>query len=324
MDRRKLHYIKELLNITLGFISDYRKYCKWNYSNPHLNEQFAYEARILRQTHVIEKGLSLSNIKLGFGQEKIKELLSLLDNYEKRGFPTDGMPYKNAIATLNAYMRKQKELGFDNEELYKTICGFAISEAELNESGVKHITLKELKKLEESSFPDFFNSRHSIRQFSTQKVSYNDIYKAVELARRAPTACNRQACKVYYYEDPLINKNIGQLIPGNSGFENQIQNYLVITANISSFYDSFERNQMYIEAGIFSLAVVQSLHYFNIASCILQNGETRKREKQIRKVCSNIPENEEIMLFIAIGYYKEEFDYAVSRRREVDQILVKK
>ena len=92
-------------------------------------------------------------------------------------------------------------------------------------------------------------------------------------------------------------------------------------AAISSFYDPFERNQLYVEGGIFACALVEALHYYGIASCILQNGERRNMQKQLRKVCSNIPQSEKIIMFIAIGYYKEEITYAVSNRKDVDEVL---
>ena len=172
------------------------------------------------------------------------------------------------------------------------------------------------------SFPEFFNSRHSMRQFSEEPIDIDMIKKAVRLAQKAPSACNRQACKVYLYENPEINKALGKLILGNNGFSEEVQNYLVVTADISAFYNSFERNQLYIEAGIFAMALIQALHYYGIASCALQNGEFTKKNKVFKKICGNIPENEKITIFIAIGLYKKEFNYAVSKRKNIDTVLV--
>ena len=45
---------------------------------------------------------------------------------------------------------------------------------------------------------NLFNTRHSIRQFGEDKVKIEDIKKAIELAQRAPSACNRQAVRVSY------------------------------------------------------------------------------------------------------------------------------
>lgn len=72
------------------------------------------------------------------------------------------------------------------------------------------------------------------------------------------------------------------------------------------------------------MALVQALHYYGVASCILQNGETPEKNTQFKQICDNIPENEKIALFIAIGYYKDEFNYAVSKRKNINDVLISK
>lgn len=139
---------------------------------------------------------------------------------------------------------------------------------------------------------------------------------------RAPSACNRQSYKAYFYKSKDINKKLGELIAGNTGFENEVKNYLVVTGDISAFYDSFERNQLYVDGGIFSLALVEALHYNGIASCILQNGEFKDKNIKFHEICGNIPPNEKIILFIAVGYYKEKFTFATSHRKTLDEMLI--
>lgn len=66
------------------------------------------------------------------------------------------------------------------------------------------------------------------------------------------------------------------MIAGNTGFDGEVQNYIVVTSDMSAFYDPFERNQVYVDGGIFTMALVEALHYYGIASCILQNGEYKE------------------------------------------------
>ena len=69
---------------------------------------------------------------------------------------------------------------------------------------------------------------------------------------------------------------------------------------------------------------MEALHYYGIGSCILQNGEYYKKNKKFKAICKNIPENERIILFIAIGNYKENFSYALSLRKNVDDVFIVK
>lgn len=176
-----------------------------------------------------------------------------------------------------------------------------------------------LKK--KQSFENFMLSRHSVRQFSDTDIDIENIRKAVDLAKYAPTACNRQAYQVYLYDSPKMTDQIGEFIAGNTGFASDVKRYLIITGFLSSFYDSFERNQVYVEAGIFIMSLVEALHNFGIASCVLQNGEHRKKQRKLKELCKEIGEDEKIIAFVAIGNYKDEVTYAVSNRKTVDEIL---
>ena len=51
------------------------------------------------------------------------------------------------------------------------------------------------------------------------------------------------------------------MIAGNTGFDGEVQNYIVVTSDMSAFYDPFERNQVYVDGGIFTMALVEALHY---------------------------------------------------------------
>lgn len=53
-------------------------------------------------------------------------------------------------------------------------------------------------------------------------------------------------------------------------------------------------------------------------------GNTIKKNRKFKDICKNIPENERIILFVAIGYYKDEFSYAVSLRKNVEDVFVVK
>ena len=83
-----------------------------------------------------------------------------------------------------------------------------------------------------------------------------------------------------------------------------------------------EKIAFIVDGGIFTMALVEALHYYGIASCILQNGEYKERNLKFKEICKNIPENEKIILFIAIGYYKDNFTYAVSHRKNLEDVLI--
>ena len=49
-----------------------------------------------------------------------------------------------------------------------------------------------------------------------------------------------------------------------------------------------------------------------------------KKNKKFKEICKNIPENERIILFVATGYYKNKFSYAMSLRKNVEDVFIVK
>lgn len=306
------------------FYQDYRHYKRWNYNNPKVISKIALESMMLRQAHMIEKGMSLSVPRRGFGQQKIETLFEMMENYVKTGFPTNSISFQNAIVVLDEYIEMQREIGYENPVIINKLDKYSKYRISGIESGITICNKENILDVINQPFPKFFESRHSVRQFDDKLVEVEDVKEAIKIAQRAPSACNRQASKVYMYTDKVINDQLGKLIAGNTGFEQEVRNYLVVTANVSAFYDSFERNQLYIEAGLFTMGLIQALHYKGIGSCILQNGEYYRKNKRFKNICKNIPESERIVLFIAIGYYKNEFTYAVSMRKDLEEVFIVK
>ena len=112
MIKSHIKRLKDQFSMISEFFHDYRDYERWNYNNPRVKTLGAQESKILRQTHIVEKGLSLSNPRKGFGQPKIDTLFSMLDKYISLGFDTSNIPFQNAIFVLNEYVRIQSAMGY--------------------------------------------------------------------------------------------------------------------------------------------------------------------------------------------------------------------
>lgn len=309
--------------IRRAYQNDCAEYSRWQYRNAAVKTQNALEAKILRQTHILEKGMSLSHPRERFGVQKACELLDFIDEFESLGYSVrESTPVTNAIGILDAYIAFHAERNFTPKEVVERFEKLKGCLPETNQPyGTVQIKRTDMEKEIHGEFPDFFRSRHSVRQFSDRPISREVIEEVVKLAMHAPSACNRQSCKVYFYSDRETNRKLGELIAGNTGFEDEAGHYLVVTSDMSAFYDAFERNQVYVDGGIFAMALSESLHYHGIANCILQNGEYAERNARFKAICGNIPENEKIILFIAIGYYKDEFSYATSHRKKLHEVL---
>ena len=232
----------------------------------------------------------------------------------------EDITFKNAINVLERYTEFQKKLGYSNDvlnaelEKYRNVLDPAYS------CGITEVNKEELLNKNKGDFKELFLNRHSVRQFSDMPVDYEKVRAAVKLAMKAPSACNRQTAKVYFIRDKEKNKKIGKIIPGNTGFESEVQNYLIVTSTRAGYTTAAERNQMYVDGALFAMSLILSLEYYGIASCALQGSESKRVVEPIKRL-AEISDEEVIVLYIAIGNFKDNFQVAVSKRKELSDVL---
>lgn len=171
----------------------------------HHEEKEQKLASVIMAYHVVEKGLSMPERRLGFGHDAVLELISLIRDYSEK-FPQDDQ-ILHAISVLDAYReihRKEKfNLRPDLQQALDSL--LADFPSAVHEKGHMEMTREQYYAHLESSFPEFSASRHSVRHFNGP-VSLEQIEQAVSLARNAPSACNRQHARVHCICDKEIRK----------------------------------------------------------------------------------------------------------------------
>jgi nitroreductase len=169
----------------------------------------------------------------------------------------------------------------------------------------------------------FAKSRHSIRNFDrNHRVSGSDVRRVIQLAAEStPSVCNRRPFRAYFFNDPDTIHQLLKLQNGNRGFGHTVPALLIVTTRRASFTGSGERNQRWIDGGLFAMTIVWVLHAYGIGSCFLNWSETHKKSSLCRRV-ADIPASEDIITFIAMGYPAEGCRRALSPSRPLNDILV--
>jgi nitroreductase len=311
------------LHIVLGYIYDINKFIKTTTSINAYDNKLKLEAILARQYHGIEKGFVMPKPRLGFGQPLIKELIkNVIIYYKKYGYTN---LVQIVLDTLNTYVNFHQDskniisdLIFDINELNNIV----IEKGQIITSsvGFKFITKDEyIKKATSFNFKEFSSSRCSIRDFAIGDIPINIIKKAVIIASEAPSACNRQAWKVHVFKgkrkETILNHQ-----NGNKGFRESIDTVLLITGLNTSFSHK-ERHGVWVDGGIFSMALIFAFHSQGIGSCALNTSYSLKEEKALRKTLNLNIEQEPIMM-LALGNIKPEFLVANSPRKLIDDILI--
>jgi len=327
--RFTLNKLKELVGKPLTFLRiitcyyyDICRYLKFSTTlrQPKTFEQS--EAKMIAHYHVIEKGLSLKDTRPGFGKECVKTLLELLENYINLNYSPEKESFKAAIDTLREYIsfnkRNEQDIS-DIESAFLTILK-RVNIPNEKLGGVIELTKNQILKNTKKNFKIFVTSRHSIRNFSKEEVDVNVLIDAIKIAQKSPSVCNRQTAKAYIIISSDLIKKVLSLQNGNRGFRHLVNKLIVITSDLQYFGSIGERNQAFMDSGMFSMSFLYALHYKDLGACPLNWCVKPNKDKILRGILK-IKESETIMLIIAIGHLPDKFNVTKSTRKNIDDII---
>lgn len=316
--RKIYHNQMNLIKSTYNYYVDYKSYNK--HSHVFKTDTFnKIESELILDYHSIEKGFLHENIRYRFAEDRVKRMLNNLEkiDYEVR----KSSQVSIALKVLADYyeVHKLNEISIENYfpfEIYNVIKARITYKDDI----VIKSNSEEYFENAQKSFPEFSNSRKSIRQFSQHLISIERIEQVLDLARNAPSVCNRQPCKVHFVQNKKIVDEILLLQGGLTGFSANVNQIMVLTCDRNYFFSVGERNQMYIDGGIFLMNLLYALHYNKIGACPANWGKEYQDDLSAQEILGLSP-SEKIICVIAVGYVNGPIKYTLSMRRSVDEVL---
>ena len=317
LTKHKLYIYK---NIFLDYLYDAKRYVNYSTTIRPAIKKSELEARIIAHYHVIEKGLSFEKIQPEFGQNVIFSLINLLKQWEKNKFSTNNIAFSSAVSVLKEYISWHEINNFEIKNVKEKITKIKYQKNNYL-GGIKNISKKQIDETRKQNFDIFSKNRHSIRNFSENQVSIEDIKESIKIAQRSPSACNRQSVKTYCVQNKDIKNKILKLQKGSRGFGHLADKLLIITSDLSCYKGIKEKNLGFIDGGIFSMSLMYSLHYMGIDSCALGWLATRDENEELKKL-TKIKNSENIILILIIGYMKKNIKIAKSSKKTIDKITI--
>lgn len=268
--------------------------------------------------HALEKGMGMPNPRKGFGQEKARQLLHVLKILMASG-RNDTYAFQEGLSVLEAYCNFQRGEDIAFTEVSQEVHQLYADCHHLFRGGYVVVNRTKLDKGKELDFKSFTESRHSMRTYSQDPVTREEILSAIHLAKRCPSACNRQPWKFYYsFKQDKIDA-IRQALPVQP-FLDSIPFFGVVTVNKTLFAE-IETNQWYINGGIFLGFLELAFHSLGIGSCIFQYTMFSKSERQLR-IAIQIPDEDVIVAVMGYGKYPDNAKCIIADRREDDDIAI--
>lgn len=281
-------------------------------------EKERLEYYLVKQCHIVEKGLALPAPRKAFGQPKIGVLIKRTREYENAHASSDvSLMVRD---TLRAYLAfHSNDLSVLPKDFLKNIESFIEEKPMQAKGGLKHLIKSNMEILAGNRFEEFVKCRHSIRNFSNMPVDEATIIDALYIARNTPSVCNRQGWFVHCYSDKSKILELLSLQDGNAGFSGCIDKLLIVTGSLKAFTRN-EHNQLFIDGGLYSMNLMLALHAVGLGSCPLNTCMPWYKANQIKKV-AGIELHERVIMMIAVGNLLDEFSVAQSEKYPVDKVL---
>ncbi|GLU43209.1 nitroreductase family protein [Allomuricauda sp. NBRC 101325] len=309
--KRILKTIKNFVKIWIYSAYDFIKVvCFSNMVYKRTNKE-ALRSRIMINLHRIEKGLTYANFKPYFGLYFFDNLIKDL-NTLKGAFGENTFPYFEGISALEAYKNRHVELGYEVDRF--PFDKFPNTDVKFNNVGAKKVSDFT------SDFHQMVYLRSSVRNFDGP-ADPKLIEESVQMAINTPSVCNRQPWKVYFFSQKDKVQELLKFQNGNRGFSDTIESLIIVTGNLSEMEFSIERHQIFIDGGLFSMSLIYSLFSKGVSSCCLNWCTSPINDYKAHKV-TNIPFNEEIIMYIAVGTSSKDINVTCSPKKLLDDVLI--
>lgn len=265
------------------------------------------------RAHALEKGMSIGKGRVGFGVPKAISLIKDIGLYLRLGGGKGNASYWCGI--LTAYIKYNEEQGADmsivRQRLQALLEQYDI-QPDTADTGIEWFNHADIKRKETATFPVFSQSRYSIRDFGTEPVSQVKLEDAIKLCERTPSACNRQSVRLHVFTDREKIDELCKMQMGCKGFYESFQGVILVCSDMTC-YAFHEPNQFFVDGGLYAMNLMYALHANDIANIPLTMGHKAKHLTAIKKRMG-IPANEQPILLIGYGSYKEKWKVAASKR----------
>lgn len=293
----------------------YMKYCG---ISPFRNKKKSAYYKIIIEIHAIEKGLSLAQMRPLFGQQKIKAVMSMAKAY---GLASNDLPILMTVGALEAYVETHRTLGLDDRFLNEVDAFLAerrIVSDERGDGGLRHYPAG-MPAIDSPA--GLLLSRFSCRIYDAEPLDHGLIRKIVQTAQSAPSQCNRQAVQVHYFDERNKVHSLLKLQGGSAGFQDQVPGLFVVTFDLAAWGGAQQRNQGYVDGGLFSMTMMLAAHAHGAVTCPLNLAVSHITERKI-KALANIPDDQRLVMMMAVGKAPSgALRAAASPRRPVDELL---
>lgn len=284
-------------------------------------KQTDLEHRLIRHTHLLEKGLSTreSVRRDVFGEAKAVELVENIQiAWEQRDSPDDDQLYWT-IDVLCRYFDivQTTSLLEPAERQFRTF--LEEIEYDPNERVPRPRNTIETDPVEFREFEKLVRQRTSTRWFQDRSVPRDELDAALSLAVQSPSACNRQSYEFRIYDDPNLLDKIYDLPLGLDTFKENIPCMVILVGKQRAYFRGSEKNVVFIDASLAAMTFQYALETRGLASCTINWPANTKAHERISNMLG-LADDEIVITTMAVGYPDSEGLVPYSEKKDIKKL----
>lgn len=255
-----------------------------------------------RNIHRLEKGLIMQPRREYFAESYIEETLDCYGSCL-----TSGSIDSNEIKWANDVLSEYFDSVIDTKVISRMRCIYQNlpTPVKLSTESEKYIPYKRSEQvtnvMSAQELEALYIKRRSVRWYLEKEVPANNIYKAIELASLAPSACNRQPYEFIVISNPTKAVNVAKLAMGTAGFAENIRSLIVVVGDLSAYPKERDRHVIYIDASLAAMQFMLALETLGLSSCPINWPDIESNEKRLANEL-NLPSYKRPVMLISVGY----------------------
>lgn len=278
-------------------------------------------SRIMYNVHALEKGLArVNDRRLGFGRKALADLNDALTVYLRAGYDKSAFAYVEGVSVLQRYLDLHAASGVSATPVRDVVDPeFLSTGVNTKAAGTKVIRRDDKTQNEVKNFYEIAQGRSSVREFSGEPIDRSKVINALRNAEKTPSVCNRQGWRVYWVDSPDLARQVLRHQRG-FGYPQMPEVLLTITISNNTFLSPVERNEAFVDGGLFAMSVLYGLEHEGLAAVPL-NAMMYSRDQNAVRDLLRIDDADMIIMFIGIGAFPEETTVPISDRKHAESFI---
>ena len=298
----------------------------------HREGRLRSSAMLRRNIHRLEKGLTMRNRQPVFALDYISETVNLYERTAPWLEESEAIWAKDVLTLYFVTVPSHPSLEMVRSNFGRIKARFGVSslaaEIAVDSAFSRQFVAQIPYRAEErpalsvnfEALKQLVERRRSIRWFEPEPVQIGLIEQAIDLARQAPSACNRQPYYFKHIADSEQAQKIASIAMGTTGYAGQLPALIVVIGDWSCLAEERDRHIPYIDAALASMQFMLACETLGLGTCPINWPDVEALERRMDSALS-LPVFQRPVMLIAVGYPDPEGGVARSTKKPVGDLL---